>query len=398
MGLNFNETIAMVKDSDPSQFNAIMDALRQRHGTDSIQDFLKRMQSQDPLSENPFMAGVQTAMDIPKAASLKPLWYGLYPRRVTLLIGETGVGKSSLLYNIAIHAALGQPLYDYEFSRLQKVFYLDPENAGNFRDGEMDGGLTATKLDRIGKGRSPNLLFHDGRDVDLSKDRVIVYLRDFIFKHSIDLLILDPIANLFNTQQENDNAEAARHGKALTELSRATGACILAAHHTGKDATGNYGRGASARLGAADVGMVFRAKSRGDVDDDTFTGQTRERRDVVRLQIAKDRPNTFGQSSKYLRMAGHDRFELDTFDSWKSQSRDGKTDRATFAEGEIEVLLLDGKARSRQDIQFTLSQEQIGEKNIDIALNSLAAKGVLAVETRERGAKWFQLAREVGDL
>lgn len=398
MGMNFNEVVATVKDSDQSQLNAIMDALGERHGADSIQRYLKAMKGETHLAINPFKAGLKSAAEIPRAVHSKPLWYGLYPRRVTLLIGETGAGKSSLLYNVALYAALGVPLYDYEFARPLRVFYLDPENAGNFRDGEMDGGLTATKLDRISRERPTNLLFHDGRDIDLSTDTDMNYLQDFILEYKVDLAILDPIANLFNTQQENDNAEAARHGKALTALSRATGACILAAHHTGKDASGNYGRGASARLGAADVGMVFRAKSRGDVDDDTFTGQTRERRDICRLQIAKDRPNTFGQSSKYLRMAGQDRFELDTFDSWKSQNRDGKTDKATIAEGEIEVLLLDGKARSRQEIQVVLSQEQIGERNIDIALTSLVAKGVLTVEIRERGARWFQLGREVGDL
>lgn len=397
MGIAFEEVIGAIKEANQDALKPILCAAIERFGLSSV-GMAYSMAGSGEQQANPFSAGLIKASEMPPSNAPSPLWYGMYPGRVTLLIGETGAGKSSLLLNIAVRAALGQGLYGFGIPGPVRVLYIDPENSGSYRDEEPDGGLCGMKLERIGKEKPDNLTFHDGRGVDLSNASHMAALREIICEHGYRLVILDPIANLFNTDDENSNSEAARQGKALTALSRETGACIVVAHHTGKDTGGNYGRGASARLGAADVGIVFRARGSQDEADDTYTGETRQRTDICRLQIVKDRPNWFGPSSKYLRMAGNDAFELDTFESWKSGGQEAKPTKASQAKEEIILLLQDETERSRNQIHDALKTEGVGKQSIDDAIKELLDEAVIVQRTGERNAKFYQIVREAGTV
>jgi len=397
MGMTHEELIAAIKEAPPDVLKPLLCATVERFGAPSVAMALA-MTSSDEQAANPFSTGFIKASEMPPAMAPNPYWFGMYPGRVTLLIGETGAGKSSLLLNVAVHAALGECLWFFGFPGRLRVLYVDPENSGSYRDEEPEGGLCSVKLERIGKEKPDLLTFHDGRGVNLSNPTHMAALRDWICAEHYQLVFLDPIANLFNTEDENSNAEAARQGKALTTLSRETGACIVTAHHTGKDNTGNYGRGASARLGAADVGMVFRSRGTQEEADDTYTGQTRQRTDICRLQIVKDRPNFFGPSSRYLRMAGDDRFLLDMFENWKTAGRNARENKADLAKEEIMLLLQDGSERSRQQIHDALATEGIGRDAVDAALHILVNEKALTMRTGERGAKFYQIAREVGEV
>jgi len=401
MGMTLEEIIASIKEAGQNALKPIVCALTERYGIEPI-GMQFALAGGGEEAGNPFAQGLIQASEMPPANPPTPLYYGMYPGRVTLMIGETGAGKSSLLYNIAVHAALGETLYGFRFLMPVKVLYIDPENSGNYRDGGMDGGLCGAKLARIGKGCPPNLTFHDGRGLDLSKPSHMENLKELIRAGGFGLVILDPIANLFNTKDENSNGEAAQHGKALTALSRETGACIVAVHHTGKQEGGNYGRGASARLGAADVGVVFRARGESGDLDDTYTSNTRQRNDICRFQIVKDRLNVFGHCSKYLKMAGEDRFELATFESWKGSGQSERVDKTSQAEEEITLLMQDGVERSRALILEQMKAEDIGLKATDTALSKLSDKQsgspVLTLRRGDRNAAFYTIAREEGTI
>ena len=401
MGMTLEEMIASIKEAGQNALKPLVCALTERYGIEPI-GMQFALAGGGEEAGNPFAQGLIQASDMPPANPPTPLYFGMYPGRVTLLIGETGAGKSSLLYNIAVHAALCETLYGFNFLNSGKVLYIDPENSGNYRDGELDGGLCGAKLERIGKGCPANLTFHDGRALDLSKPSHMEHLKDLICAGRYTLVILDPIANLFNTKDENSNGEAAQHGKALTALSRETGACIVAVHHTGKQEGGNYGRGASARLGAADVGMVFRARGESGDLDDTYTSNTRQRNDICRFQIVKDRPGWFGPCSKYLQMAGEDRFDLVTFESWKGSGQSERVDKTSQAEEEITLLMQDGVERSRALILEKMKAEEIGAKATDTALTKLADKSsgspVLTLRRGERNTAYYTIAREEGTV
>lgn len=338
---------------------------------------------------DPFARGLMSAAKLPAPEEPPRLWMGLYRGSVTLLIGETGAGKSSLLYNLAIHAARNEPLYgiDFGLNRPLNVLYIDPENAGNWDEGQ--GGICAVRLERIGQGRPDRLIFHDGRGVNLSDPVHVAALGQFLERERIDLCIVDPIANLFSTEDENDNAEGTRQIKALVLLARKTGACIIPCHHTGKDTTGIYGRGASSRLGAADAGMVFRVRNGGEDRDDEYQGEPRERDDFCRLQIVKNRWE--GTGSLFLKMAGNDQFDRVSFDEWKSaRSSTGPQTKGERCAEEILLLLMDSQERSRTEIHNALASEGFGQKCIDDALAALARAGNIQRRQGERNLSFFR--------
>ena len=386
-----DEWFAGVLESDKREAQRIVQALVERHGADWVETS-SRISAAGKV-ENPFKTGLVRACDIPAPVEIARLWFGFYPRSVVLFVGESGAGKSSLLYNICIHAARNEPLYGVPFGlgRPLRVLYIDPENSGNYAEG--DGGQCAVKLEFIGQGVPEGLHFHAGDGVNLANVAHVAALKELIEEYRYDLVILDPIANLFGTRDENDNAEAARQMTAMTSLSRQTGACVVAVHHTGKNTTGDYGRGASARLGAADVAMMFRVKSDTEDVDDTFQGTTRERDDVCRLQIVKNRRQ--GRGSLYLQMAGQDRFTVSSFEAWKSggprNSQRDEVSKCQLAEGKILELLENGEWRSRTELVDAMAVLNFGRPAVDGALEILTSSESIICERGARGAKRYIL-------
>lgn len=386
--------IAWLKSAEHDHLADIVPALRERFGRERLLLQLAAANPEDGLTD-PFSVGCITAADLPDAKPAEPLWFGLYPGMVTLLIGATGAGKSSLLYNLAVHAAFGVELWGHAFRAGSplRVLYIDPENAGNYAGDDVTGGLCAVKLERIGMGRPRNLVFHSGSDVNLSSPAHIAALERHVREGHFDVVVLEPIVDLFRTKDENDNAEAAAQMKALKSLSRATGAVILVVHHTGKENPGDaFGRGASARLASADVGMLFRARG-GEEHDDTYTGEANDRTDVVRLQIVKDRVGVFGKGSLYLRMEGQDRFDCARFSDWTSAKplTEGRPTKVDLAVEAIQALLADGQEWKRADIIRELREENIGQRAVDEGLDRLVTQGLITKRTGPHGVQLYQL-------
>jgi|GEM_PF-3086012 len=342
------------------------------------------------------VAGSQSAVirasEVPSGQAPDRIWFGLYEGAVVLLVGETGSGKSSLLYNIAIHAALGKPFCGVAVPTDEpaRVLYVDPENAGNWKEGR--GGVCGMRLDRLGLGRPDGLLFHSGDGLNLSQPGHMAAIEGLSKDEKIRLIILDPIANLFATEDENSNAEAARQMRALVRLSRVTGACIVACHHTGKDDTGNYGRGASARLAAADVGMVLRVRKRSaPADPDAPAGALTDRRDVCRLEIVKNRLE--GRGALYLSMEGADRFAPATARDWQSDAsaeveptRKGKALAAAMA------VLQDGQWHPRAEVHEAM-RRHVGEALCRSLLADMKRDEAVSTRSAHGGALSYRLAR-----
>jgi hypothetical protein len=392
-----NET-KWIASLTPSQAMQFIQQLTFLHG-DKVDMWVKL--SKD-YNDTPDIAGITpdfiSAVDVPHSPPQPPIWFGVYPGSLTYLVGETGVGKSTILYNIAIHAAMNAQLWDVgvsddqfdgeTFGGVKKpltVMYLDPENAGDWERGE--GGNCWRKLERMTGDYIPiNLFFHDSRGLNLSLPEHAEWLRDRIMQHEADLLIIDPIINLFNTVNENDNSEAAAQMKMLHALSRETGVAIIACHHTGKSefqGGGNYGRGASSRLAYADVGIVVRSKQDENDEDDYQSGNKRERNDVVRFQIVKDRLGAFGKSSIYLQCIGGDSFARCTSSEWKVSCVD---DGDYANSGCTEILRFIGNStKSRKEIISEMVAQGFGRARIDKSIKYLQDNKV--VERRMDGSQ-----------
>lgn len=260
-----------------------------------------------------FSAGLVLGNCLPETRQIDPLWFGLYPACAHLLIGESGAGKSSLLYNIAIAAARNQTIWNLRFGVYEplSVLYIDPENAGNYRNlNELDGGNCRRKINNIlGEvgALPPTIAFHDGENLNLFDPADIRALKRMIRRgidgNPFDIVILDPLAKVCRFEDENSNAEMQQAADTIRALSRDIGACVIATHHTGKTQVDGVlsGRGGSGLAGPFDVVFTYRSTAPADINDE-WSGETQVRRDVCRLKIWKDRFGLHGNAALYLRL------------------------------------------------------------------------------------------------
>ena len=382
--LALEEMLALINENtDPNLAQTLLCTLDTRHP--GIVKAFQATHSRPGEARNPFDRGIRKASEFPdEIPPIQPLWFGLYPSALIYLCGETGAGKSSLLYNILIHAARNEALWGIAFGikRPLKVLYLDPENSGDFDTDRP--GLCEQKIHRIGQGKPDLLHFHDGQGVNLSHPEQMDALEQLLIMEKYDIVVLDPIINLFGTKDENDNAEAGKQFTELKAVAKRTGCCVIAVHHTGRDNSSNFGRGASARLGAADVGLMLRRKGEGteaNDDYDATEGDTHTP-DFVRLQMVKNRLEPI-KKSLYLRMAGNDRFERVSYDEWKTSTKPERDAAETALPSKLETakeavleFLRNGKSYKTDDIILALKKQDIGEGNVRAALRKLKDKEI----------------------
>lgn len=382
--------LGALKSSERKDLKEVLAALVEAHGHEPVNvAMIAAAQAQNAV--RPFQRGRVKAAEMQawEESEVSRLWFGLYPGKLTYICGETGAGKSSLLYNLFIHAARNEPLWDIPFGlgRPAKVLYIDPENSGSFEDAR--GGVCKSKLARIEQGWPELLEFHDGAGINLSRPEHFADLEQVLTEEKFDACVLDPIINLYGTKDENDNAEAGAQFTALLGMAKRTNVAMAAVHHTGRDAASMFGRGATARLSAADVGLMFRV--RGEVeeaDDDFGTGETlKDRDDFIRVQTVKNRVEPY-KPSIYLQMAGRDKFTRVSFADWKAANNgfgnNGQT-RAGRAYEEIQAFLADGLWHTRAEMVAAMRKEGIGQVNTDEALARLEANEVVKSERRGRG-------------
>lgn len=340
------------------------------------------------------LKGMVGANRLPQRKVVDDLWFSLYPGKSHLFVGESGAGKSSVLYNVALHAARNERLWGFLFGlgRPARVLYVDPENAGSYREelfADMDGGLCWQKMQNIlgpSEVPPPTLFFQDGDGMNLSlpahRKNLERAIKRGVDGQPFDLVILDPIVTLFRIEDENSNAELARVSEQIRQLSRKTGACVIASHHTGKPGGNSSGvlsgRGASALVGAMDVVITWRARRGNDEEeDDEYTGVQRIRKDVCRWCIEKDRPGQFATgSSIYLRMGSPrlDCFEKVQKKEWTDAGKAGGDSRAKAsdrAQAILRTLLEDGEWVARDQIVKQLSRKGVGRNSADEALTAM---------------------------
>ena len=224
------------------------------------------------------------AKDVPppkEGEEIESLWGPfLFPSSLHTMAGDAGLGKTTLLYNIAIRMARGEEFGGFKPPRPLRVLYYD------FETPDL---LFKRKLHLISENSPPEGLafarsFHASEALALAKE------------HNFDLIIIDTLNEAFETKDEGDNAEANRQMRELRRIVKDSGAAIVALSHMGKDpsAKGVYKlRGASARPAAADV--VLNVETYSD--------------DVICLEVAKNRW-VGGVVKLFLRKAGEDQFEV----------------------------------------------------------------------------------------
>ena len=182
---------------------------------------------------------------------------------VTLFVGETSVGKTTLLYNLCFKLSHGDSFLGVAPPHPLRILHLDYEEDTDtrlttmFYTGYRSKNWVFMARDEDGSDKSGPALFHD---------------LDAIKPGEYDLIIVDPLCEAYPVKNENDNEEANVQMRKFRALARSKQVAVVLIHNTGRPhynpKTGeqsaveraqkkHMGRGATARADRADIGINY---------------------------------------------------------------------------------------------------------------------------------------------
>jgi len=167
---------------------------------------------------------------------------------VAMLVGPPKQGKTFAALDLAASIVAGRMWMDRPTNG-STVVYVIGEGIGGV-GARLDAWSTYTGVTDL-----DGIHFVRGA-VQLSSAAAVDALADYCRDMDADLVVLDTLARCIVGVDENsarDMGQIIEHG--LQRLRDASGATVLAVHHTGKDAS-NGARGSSALLGAVDTEIV----------------------------------------------------------------------------------------------------------------------------------------------
>jgi KaiC/GvpD/RAD55 family RecA-like ATPase len=240
-------------------------------------DFIQKhgRQAKTKLTEEIFNAPIwvppkayyslQELCDLPDDNHVPIISDGIFPHNSHILIaGESGVGKSLLRLELALHFAMGWDWMGFKIPRARTVAifqYENSEDTEKYRIKKMLAGLgTTTEAvgDRIRYAK------RDERyNLTLKGDRVRLLER--VKALGCEIIIYDCLSNL-HTQNENDNVKMREVLDILTDINAELGTACIVIHHFGKPGetfTENFYRirGASSIMDWAYTVLTFTRKA-----------------------------------------------------------------------------------------------------------------------------------------
>ena len=176
------------------------------------------------------------------------LWYPFIPYgKLTIIQGEPGEGKTTLVLNIAAVLSKGQGLDEH----------MNPEQPLHIIYQTAEDGLADTVKPRLEKAQADcnNIFVIDETDVSLSM--LDERIEQAILKEKAKLMILDPIQAYLGAKMDMNRANEARDmTKHLGQVAERTGCAIVLIGHMNKNAGGKV---AYRGMGSIDFFAVARS-------------------------------------------------------------------------------------------------------------------------------------------
>ena len=176
------------------------------------------------------------------------LWYPFIPYgKLTIIQGDPGEGKTTLVFNIAAVLSKGQGLDEH----------MNPEQPLHIIYQTAEDGLADTVKPRLEKAQADcnNIFVIDETDVSLSM--LDERIEQAILKEKAKLMILDPIQAYLGAKMDMNRANEARDvTKHLGQVAERTGCAIVLIGHMNKNAGGKV---AYRGMGSIDFFAVARS-------------------------------------------------------------------------------------------------------------------------------------------
>jgi len=259
--------------------------------------------------------------DVPPPPSELPYLFGPYLNKGAShwITGQTGLGKSTLMYNIMSSLAEGKELWSIPCEQ-HTVLYVDAES------GDIGRSL---KIDRL-YGLAPKVtgrLYFMRLPVKMPEE--LDELVEFVKKKNITIVVFDTARRCFAVRDENDNAEVYRSVVPCLDRLKSEGIATVTLGHPSKSVNGRA-RGAGAQEDAGDVNLSL-TMHRGSVED---------KDGIIALKVTKNRLLGMGTPPLYLKRIGSDHFKrIDDDDPVLRTEGDLKVHEPTNSERCQEAIL-----------------------------------------------------------
>ena len=179
------------------------------------------------------------------AMPMEPLWGTfLYKKAITLIVGDPGIGKTTLGYDLCGTLCLGEAFLGIKAEEPIRALYMDWESADSLVSSRM--GVRFEEQDIT------NLFIYNS---EFTINKIYPQIIDFCRKKKVNFVVVDNQTTAFDTRDENDNSEAAKQMRMLRKFVNATKCSLLVFHHPSKSNSPGIrkGTGAFARARLADI-------------------------------------------------------------------------------------------------------------------------------------------------
>ena len=152
-----------------------------------------------------------------------------------LLVGQSGIGKSSFTMQSAVTLALGRPLFGIQPTGPMKQVIIQAENDLGDMAEMFRGVMTAMGIDEWDPRYEivrKNLTFIE--DFNHTGDKFIEAVRRIVDVYSPDLVWIDPLLSFIGDDISRQDVCAHFLREGLNPISKASGVAWMLAHHTNK--------------------------------------------------------------------------------------------------------------------------------------------------------------------
>ena len=314
--------------------------------------------------------------------------------------GPPGIGKTLVLQYIAVNVALGRPIFPprTRTGPAGKAPIDDVEEIEVTQTGviflEMDQGerITSDRFKFIAAGAGVKedtnlpLWYYVPEDFDIMDplDRALLVAK--ITEHRAGLVIIDNLAYISGTMDENKASDMKLITKELQRIAKTTGAALVTIHHDKKDQPGSSNNSREKLRGSTALA--------GGVKLAVHVTRPDEKQDIIELWQSKNRLDkkrgTFAEWS-YSRHPDNDHTVAGRFYGVSGESADEARD-STVKAAIIDVVRKqcpNSQQALLRLVQGTLSPVKAGEKVIVRLANELHDEGKINIKTGFKGAREY---------